>query len=116
MVPSLSVFFQHLGPEINKTVNPVILHKDSFLPPWMASIQNGPKIKHLIPLHPTPSGLSISITLLEQAIFVNASLGSPSVLRGCVELTVSKTVRLRDLVIKFRGVNKLGKFRRMEFN
>lgn len=65
-------------------------------------------IKHMIPS--PQSGLSTSITLLEQAIFVNASLATPSVLRGSVKLSVSKYVQIRDLVIKFRGVNKTGKF------
>lgn len=76
----------------------------------MALSQNRPRINRLLPLSPAPSGVSTSISLLEQAIFVNASLSSPSVLRGRVELCVSKPVQIRDVTIKFRGVNKLLKF------
>ncbi|KAF3390149.1 hypothetical protein DPV78_011646 [Talaromyces pinophilus] len=61
---------------------------------------------------PSQSGLSTSISLLEQAIFVNASLSAPSVLRGCVNLNISNNVQLRDLYIKFTGVNRVQKFGR----
>lgn len=59
------------------------------------------------------SGLATSISLLEQAIFVNASLSAPSVLRGCVNVHVSKNVQLRDIYIRFAGVNRVQKFGRL---
>ncbi|EED20991.1 arrestin domain containing protein, putative [Talaromyces stipitatus ATCC 10500] len=79
----------------------------------MASVQERKhrKIKSLL-LPSSQSGLSTSISLLEQAIFVNASLCTPSVLRGCVKLDVSKHVQLRDLSIRFTGLNKVHKFGR----
>lgn len=81
----------------------------------MASVTQDRKrrnFKNLL-LPSSQSGLSTSVSLLEQAIFVNASLSTPSVLRGCVNLDISKNVQLRDLCIKFTGVNRVQKFGRM---
>ncbi|KAE8553880.1 hypothetical protein EYB25_002418 [Talaromyces marneffei] len=80
----------------------------------MASVQQDRKrsrFKSLL-LPSSQSGLSTSISLLEQAIFVNASLSAPSVLRGCINVDVSKNVQVRDLCIKFTGVNRVHKFGR----
>lgn len=80
----------------------------------MADVQDrkGRNLKNL--LRPsTPTGLFTSISLLEQAIFVNTSFPAPSVLRGSVRLDVSKKVQLQDLCIKFAGLNRVHKFGRM---
>lgn len=78
---------------------------------WVQQDTKRRKFKNLL-LPSSQSGLSTSISLLEQAIFVNASLSAPSVLRGCVNLDVSKNVQLRDLCIKFTGVNRVHRFGR----
>lgn len=79
---------------------------------WVQQDRKRQVLKNLL-LPSSQSGLSVSITLLEQAIFVNSSLSAPSVLRGCVNLNVSKNVQLRDICIKFAGVNRVQKFGRM---
>ena len=80
----------------------------------MASLHRDKKRQNIQNLWlPAPqTGLSASISLLEQAIFVNASLSAPSVLRGCINLNVSKNVHLRDLCIIFTGVSRVHKFGR----